>query len=127
MNAPKNMNAKALKTLAAMEDWVTVIDIAAVRNAGRNPTERALSVLLAKGLVERTATPGPRNTFRWRRTNAGSVLLGIMPTCLRADPLPPPTGSNPFEWKNYLQPFPGERDLYENQHRNLSEKATYHI
>ncbi len=125
----KNVSRKTAAMLTCMNDWMTAKEIAQASNKARTPTARALVLLIEKGLVE-VATVNEGTTKRkFRRSDAGSQFIGVYSPREVAKPVAKaaPTGNNPFDWRNFKQPYPWQEDPYPNQHRETSEKATFWI
>ena len=125
----RSITKKAILTLTCMNDWMTAAEVAKIRNACRTPTARTLALLIEKGLVEVAHVNEGQVKHRSRRSEAGSQLIGVYSPreIKKAEVKVERRGDNPFEWRSYKQPFPWQEDPYPNQHREVSEKATFYI
>ena len=115
MNDIKLTLTRTHETLAAMSDWMSLREIALVRNTGRGPAQHAIDLLFQRGLVDKKKVVEDNVRYKFRRSEKGSTFI------TPKEPMPEvesiALGDNPFLWRTYVQPVPAVRDLYPNQQR----------
>jgi len=115
---------KLKATLAAMDDWMNLRQLAALTNGSPSGTRKAFAALHTRGLLERRTLTNVTVRHEYRRSMAGSELIGLIE---KPAPVVDVPKDNPFNWRTYIQPVPFKADKFPNQHRDVSEKATFWI
>ena len=119
-----------LSALQHLKKWATTRDLADASKLSIQAARKRIFRLIEAGLVEsREAHDNPKGLNEFRITTEGAKSLETITEQAPHKVEPPvqkPTGSNPFDWRNYQQPVPSDRPLQDTRHTADTSASRFH-